>query len=247
MHRHPVLTAVTALSAVMALGAAVAAADVVDGYCITYRAPADTFPQTLDATANTLDDRLGSMGIAGHAVAEPGSGTITVQLKPGPTDLAAMTDLAADLGATGILEFVPVPPELQFVVVEGPVPDGMQEMNPLLTGVEIDSASIVTDDTTGETIIDLRLDATGARLFDEYAEEHLGEQFAVVLDDEVVSAPVIQATSFDGHAQISTGRGSIFGPSDAQALVAAILSGVMPVELTVDDIQACAVLADLDV
>jgi hypothetical protein len=142
MHRHPVLTAVTALSAVMALGAAVAAADVVDGYCITYRAPADTFPQTLDATANTLDDRLGSMGIAGHAVAEPGSGTITVQLKPGPTDLAAMTDLAADLGATGILEFVPVPPELQFVVVEGPVPDGMQEMNPLLTGVEIDSASI---------------------------------------------------------------------------------------------------------
>ncbi len=60
---------------------------------------------------------------------------------------------------------------------------------------------------TREIVVDLQLKDTGARLFDEYAAEHYGEQFAIVLDDQVMSAPTIQATRFGGQAQISGGQG----------------------------------------
>ena len=48
---------------------------------------------------------------------------------------------------------------------------------------------------TGEIVVNLELKETGARLFDEHAEEHYLEQFAIVLDGVVESAPSINATS----------------------------------------------------
>ncbi len=241
---HAVLATVTALSAVLALGATVAAAPAIEGYCLTYRAPAETVEATLDAAADVLDDRLGAMGIAGDAITDPGSGTISVLLKPGPTDLVAASELAAGLGATAELTFMPVPLELQGLVGEGPLPAGMADIEPLFTGTEIASAAVVTDDTTGELLIDLLLEDTAARLFDEYAADHYGEQFAIVLDGQILSAPAIRANRFDGRAQISGGAGG-FGPDEAQALVAAIVSGAMPVELVLDDVRMCPVSADL--
>jgi preprotein translocase subunit SecD len=246
MHRRPVLATVTALATVIALGAAVAAVPAIEGFCLSFRAPSDTSEVTLEAAADTLDTRLGAMQIAGDAVADQDAGTIEVQLKPGPQDLAAATDLAASLGATGLLEFMPIPPGLQGVVGEGPLPAGMQDIEPLFTGVEIDSAVIVTDDAFGELVVDVQLNDTGASLFDEFAADHFGEQFAIVLDGQVLSAPFIQSARFGGRAQISGGDGG-FSPGEAQALIAVASSGAMPVELSLDEVWACAVPADLSV
>jgi hypothetical protein len=224
----------------------VAAAPAIEGFCLSYRAPADTSEAALEAAADTLDARLGAVEIAGDALADHDARTIDVQLKPGPQDLAAATDLAASLGATGLLEFMPVPPELQGLVEEGPLPEGMQDTEPLFTGVEVDSATTATDDTIGELVVDLQLNDTGARLFDEFAADHYGEQFAIVVDDEVLSAPFIQATRFGGRAQISGGVGGL-SPGEAQALVAVASSGALPVELSLDEVRACPVSAALTV
>jgi preprotein translocase subunit SecD len=164
-------------------------------------------------------------------VAEPivvtqGADRISVEL-PGVEDEADIRNL---IGATGVLEFMPVPPELQGLVGEGPLPEGMQDIDPLFTGIEIDSATIAQDQTTRELVVSLQLKDTGARLFDEYAADHYGEQFAIVLDGDVMSAPVIQATRFGGSAQISGGTGG-FAPSEAQSLVTVLKFGSLPLEI----------------
>ena len=69
-------------------------------------------------------------------------------------------------------------------------------------------------------------------MFDQFAADHYGEQFAIVVDDEVLSAPFIRATRFGGRAQLRGVGG--FTPGEAQALVAAATSGAMPVELSLD-------------
>ena len=120
-----------------------------DGYCLDYRAPAGTSAATLEAAADKLDVRLGSMAIAGDATADPASGMVTVELKPGPEDLAAATELASGLGATGALEFLPVPPELQGSVGEGPLPEGMQGIEPLFDGSGVTYAAVGEDEMDG--------------------------------------------------------------------------------------------------
>jgi protein-export membrane protein SecD len=125
---------------------------------------------------------------------------------------------------------MPVPAALQGSVTEGPLPEAMADVEPLFTGVEIASAAIASDPTTREIVVDLKLKDTGARLFDEYAEQHYGEQFAIVLDDQVVSAPTIQATRFGGRAQISGGQGG-FPIDEARSLVTVLKFGSLPLEI----------------
>ena len=236
----------TATDAPIGDPSALATADTTDGYCLDYRAPAETSEATLEAAAGTLDVRLGSMGIAGDATADPSSDLVKIALKPGPEDLTAATDLAAGLAATGALEFLPVPPELQGSVGAGPLPEGMQDLEPLFDGSGVIYAAVSEDDWTGEVVVDLELTADASRRFDAYAAEHYGEQFAILVDDEVLSAPIIQAQRFGGRAQISGGSAG-FQPAEAQALAAALLSGGLPVGLAVDDVRACQVPAALAV
>jgi len=183
-------------------------------------------PEILEQTRTIVENRVNATGVAEPIVVTQGEDRISVEL-PGVEDEAEIRNL---IGTTGVLEFMPVPPELQGLVGEGPLPEGMQDTEPLFTGIEIASAAIAQDQTTRELVVDLQLKDTGARLFDEYAADHYGEQFAIVLDGEVMSAPVIRATRFGGRAQISGGTGG-FAPSEAQSLVTVLKFGSLPLEI----------------
>jgi len=65
----------------------------------------------------------------------------------------------------------------------------------------------------------------GARLFDQYAASHFGQQFAIVLDGIVQSAPTIQAQRFGGKAQIS---GSFTTQAEVNQLVTVLNYGALP-------------------
>ncbi|MDP3013260.1 MAG: protein translocase subunit SecD, partial [Candidatus Subteraquimicrobiales bacterium] len=71
----------------------------------------------------------------------------------------------------------------------------------------------------------------GARKFDEVAKKFFGNRLAIVLDGEIISAPVIQATEFRGKAQI-TGK---FTADEARELVLVLKTGALPVELEVSE------------
>jgi protein-export membrane protein SecD len=182
--------------------------------------------EILEQTRTIIENRVNYTGVAEPLVVTQGQDRISVEL-PGVDDEGEIRNL---IGATGVLEFMPVPPALQGQVGEGPLPEGMLDQEPLFTGVEIDSAAIGQDQTTGEIVVNLQLKETGARLFDEYAADHYGEQFAIVLDDQVMSAPVLQATRFGGSAQISGGTGG-FAPAEAQSLVTVLKFGSLPLEI----------------
>jgi preprotein translocase subunit SecD len=182
--------------------------------------------EILEQTRTIIENRVNATGVAEPIVVTQGADRISVEL-PGVEDEADIRNL---IGATGVLEFMPVPPELQGMVGEGPLPEGMQDIDPLFTGIEIASAAIAQDSTTREIVVDLQLKDTGARLFDEYAAEHYDEQFAIVLDGDVMSAPVIRAQRFGGRAQISGGTGG-FAPNEAQSLVTVLKFGSLPLEI----------------
>ena len=73
--------------------------------------------------------------------------------------------------------------------------------------------------------MDISLKDEGAQIFDAYAKEHYQEQFAIVLDGIVQSAPTIQATSFGGRAQIS---GSFNTTAEVNQLVTVLRYGALP-------------------
>ena len=66
--------------------------------------------------------------------------------------------------------------------------------------------------------VSLELDAEGAKIFDEVAAQHKGHQMAIILDGEVLSAPVLQSDHYFGHAQI-TGH---FSDKEARELASAL-------------------------
>jgi preprotein translocase subunit SecD len=210
------------------------------GPCLEYEVlPADgqaVTPELLEQTRTIIEERVNATGVAEPIVVTQGSDRISVEL-PGLA-AANIDEVRKLIGTTGVLEFLPVPAALQGSVGRGPLPEGMADVEPLFSGTEVASAAIVQDPTTREVVVDLRLKDTGARLFDDYAKDHLGEQFAIVLDNEVVSAPVIQAQRFGGRAQISGGQAGI-SVNEVNRLVTVLKFGPLPLEIREVGVGTC--------
>ena len=75
--------------------------------------------------------------------------------------------------------------------------------------------------------VSFRLNAQGGRIFGEYTAENIGNPFAIVLDNEVLSAPVIQS-HIPGGSGIITGN---FGLEESSLLSIQLRAGALPAEL----------------
>jgi preprotein translocase subunit SecD len=180
-------------------------------------------PEILTQTREIVEARVNAFGVAEPVVVTQGADRISVEL-PGAEDEEQLRRL---IGATGVLEFIPVPPAIAGTVIAGaPLPPGMAEVEPLFTGVEIANVRAGVDEFQ-RPAVDMELKETGARIFDEHAAAHFGEQFAIVLDGTVQSAPSINATRFGGRAQIS---GS-FTVEEMNSLVTVLRFGSLPLEI----------------
>ncbi len=73
-----------------------------------------------------------------------------------------------------------------------------------VTGEHLTRAMVLFE-TQGEPYVSLEFDATGAKQFEEVTEKNTGEYMAIMLDDEVNSAPVIKERIGGGRAKISLG------------------------------------------
>ena len=165
-----------------------------------------------------IENRINQYGVAEPLVQTQGSDRIVVEI-PGVTN---EQDVRSLIGSTGRLDFVEVPPARSNEVVPGQsIPVDLQV---IFSGDQIDSA-VAGFTQAGERAVDLTLKPDGARIFDQYAAQHYGEQFAIVLDGIVESAPVIRATSFGGRAQISGGFST---QAEVTALVTVLRYGALP-------------------
>ncbi|MBX6742389.1 MAG: protein translocase subunit SecD [Acetobacteraceae bacterium] len=181
--------------------------------------------------------RIDETGVAEALIARQGTNRILVQL-PGVED---PNRIKALLGKTARMTFRLVdenanpnaaapPPGVEFLPVEG-MPN---ERLPVRRRVEVDGANLTnaqagTDGRTGEWVVNFAFDSIGTRRFAEVTRNNVGHRFAVVLDERVITAPVIREPITGGRGQIS-GNFTAQGANDLAVLLRA---GALPAPLTV--------------
>ena len=100
------------------------------------------------------------------------------------------------------------------------------EAAPVVTGEELTDAQPAFDQN-GRPAVNFRFNTSGARKFGDYTLENIGSPFAIVLDDEVISAPVIQS-HIPGGSGIITGN---FSVEETTNLAVLLRAGALPAEL----------------
>ncbi len=185
----------------------------------------------LATTQTIIENRVNSTGVAEPVVQTEGTNRVIVELPnaKNPDEIRAL------LVQTGKLDFIPLPPAEYgtgsspgtYQAVEGqPLPTTEK---PLFGGDQIDQAYPTTDQT-GLRAVGFRLKSTGSQLFADYTSKHVGEFFAIVLDGDVVSAPVIQS-AITGGTGIITGGGTGFTAAQMNNLITVLNYGSLPFPL----------------
>jgi hypothetical protein len=140
----------------------------------------------------------------------------------GPTD----TQIYHALTTIGEVEFVPLPPEdygegKLVAEVGAPLPKD----EPALFGWDgIASVEWTTDEQSRRTAL-VTLTPGAREAFASHTENHIGEFFAVLIDDRVALLPVINEPILGGEVQISGGRTT----EDFEETVAILVGGALPV------------------
>ena len=100
---------------------------------------------------------------------------------------------------------------------------------PLLTGEDLVDAKTAFDQQTTQPVVNFRLSTGGARKFGDVTAKNVGRPFAIILDNQVISAPVIREPILGGSGQIS---GS-FTVQSANDLAILLRAGSLPAKLTI--------------
>lgn len=118
-------------------------------------------------------------------------------------------------------------------------PSEVVERRPRFTGERLVSATPSTDPQTGEFVLSFRLDTQGTRLFCRITRDNTGQRFAILLDNQVLTAPRINEPICGGSGQISGN----FTAESANELAVMLRAGALPAPLTV--IEQRTVTAEL--
>ncbi len=204
---------------------------------------ADRLTAAAEQSIEIVRARIDEIGVAEPTIQRVGQDRILVQL-PGVEDPARIRDL---LGTTAKLSFhlldgtgtgqrlsVGVSLLKDEEGLDYPVVDRVE-----LAGDRLRDARAGFDQQTNEPIVSFRFDTAGAKRFAQITSANVGRPFAIVLDDKVLSAPVIREPITGGQGQIS-GSFTVESASDLAALLRA---GALPAKLTV--IEERTVGADL--
>jgi preprotein translocase subunit SecD len=99
----------------------------------------------------------------------------------------------------------------------------------LVSGGDLTDAQPGFDQRTNEPIVNFKFNSSGSRKFAQATSENVGLPFAIILDNKVISAPVIREPITGGQGQIS-GSFTVQGANELALLMRA---GALPAPLTV--------------
>ena len=110
------------------------------------------------------------------------------------------------------------------------------ELASALTGDELQDASVRIDPEQNRPYVSLDFKASGAKIFEQVTGANIGRRLAIVLDDNVYSAPVVQSKIAGGSAQITLGVGDYNTVmTEARDLALVLRAGALPVELVFEE------------
>jgi protein-export membrane protein SecD len=98
----------------------------------------------------------------------------------------------------------------------------------IVTGEELIDAQAAFNAQQAEWVINFRFNASGGRKFAQATTENVNRPFAIILDNKVISAPVIREPILGGSGQIS-GR---FTAESSANLALLLRAGALPAPLT---------------
>ncbi len=210
-----------------------------DGRIAVALAPAALRARARDAVAQSIEivrRRIDATGAVDPDIARQGNDRIVVQL-PGISDpnrikqlLGTTAKMTFHLVAEGVSPQGVPPPGVDML----PMQDDPKVIVPVLHHVDVDGADLTNaraglDSQTGQWAIDFSLDSLGTRQFAEVTRTNLGKPFAIVLDNKVITAPVIRGVIPSGSGQI-TGNYTAQSATDLALLLRA---GALPAPLQV--------------
>lgn len=183
----------------------------------------------IERSLEVLRRRLDESGLVEPSITRQGSDYILVQM-PGVEDPSSIRKL---LGTTAKMSFhwaakssAPSNITLQDASGEGQY---VLEANIALEGQHIRDAQLGFNQDTQEPVVNFKLDNEGARKFGDMTQHNIGRALAIVLDDQVLTAPVIRSVIAGGSGEIS---GS-FTTAQASELALLLRAGALPVPLDV--------------
>src|SRR3984893_3847814 len=196
--------------------------------------------QTIEQSIQIVERRVNQLGTVEPVIQRQGQDRILVQV-PGLQDPSRLKEL---LGKTAKMEFrmvdttVPpdqaqqgrVPPDSEVLMSStSPKTPYVIKKQVLVSGGDLTDARPGFAQRSGEPIVSFRFNTSGSRKFAQATSENVGQPFAIVLDNEVISAPVIREPITGGSGQIS---GS-FTVQAANDLAIRLRAGALPAPLTI--------------
>ena len=193
-----------------------------------------TNDRTVQQALEIIRRRIDEVGTREPTIQRQGADRILIQV-PG---LGSASELKDIIGTTAQLTFRPVisrtsnaetAPGAGNEILPSLDQEGtfyIVERSPVVTGEELTDAQ-PSFDQNGRPAVSFRFNPTGARKFGDYTAENIGSPFAIVLDDEVISAPVIQS-HIPGGSGIITGN---FSVEESTELAVLLRAGALPAGL----------------
>jgi preprotein translocase subunit SecD len=207
---------------------------------LTEPAITERIRQSVEQSIQIIERRVNELGTVEPLIQRQGVDRILVQV-PGLQDPTRLKEL---LGKTAKLDFrmvdVSIPAEQ---AAQGRIPPDdevlysstqpktpyLVEKRILVSGADLTDAQPGFDQRTSEPIVSFRFNTSGARKFAQVTQENVGKPFAIILDNQVISAPVIREPILGGSGQIS---GS-FTVESANDLAILLRAGALPAPLTI--------------
>ena len=188
----------------------------------------------VDRSIEIIRRRIDETGVNEPTIAREGADRIAVQL-PGVNDPERVKRL---LGTTAKMSF--------HLVSESETADsgdvetlpGIDKQDtqhyPVLRRVDVDgahlrNASAATNQQTGQWVVNFQFDSVGARQFADTTKNNVDRRFAVVLDNRVITAPVIREPILGGQGEISGN----FNAASANDLAILLRGGALPAPLNI--------------
>ena len=196
--------------------------------------------RVLEQSIEILNRRINALGTTEPSITRQGDNRILVQV-PGLKDPAQLKDILGKtakmtfhLVNTSVDSFADRPP-LGTRILEGDEAsekdhDGPPRQYAIFSKIELSGEMLTNAYVTyeqGQPVVAFSFNTAGARVFGEITKRNVGRPFAVVLDDKVITAPVIRGAILDGNG-IITGD---FTAASANNLAILLRAGALPVPL----------------
>jgi protein-export membrane protein SecD len=196
--------------------------------------------RTLSQSITVIRRRLDGLGTTDPTIARSGADRVMVQV-PGADDPQEIIDL---VGTQAALSFHLVdntinpgpngqartPPGRTIYPVANtqPVQYLAVETRQLLTGENLTQSNVTQHPSYVGPVVGFRLDTQGALIFGDVTRNNRGRQFAIVLDNEIITAPRINEPILGGSGVIGGG----YTYETASQLVILLNAGALPATLT---------------